>query len=107
MRLIVLLVLLLPFSICRGQKEPKKFTSAYLGAGSQELIQEINAINTPDVALAPLRYLASDELMGRGTLRPEINIAARYISEQLRSLGVKEVAGTKDFFQNFEVKIRF
>lgn len=56
------------------------------------------------VALAPLHFLASDELMGRGTTRPEIHIAARYISEQFRSFALKELEGTKDYFQTFELK---
>jgi len=71
----------------------------------QSVMKEIDKINPPDIALSPLRYLASDELMGRGTMRPEINIAARYISEQLRSMGVREVKGTTDYFQNFDIKV--
>ncbi|MCW3108312.1 MAG: putative aminopeptidase [Segetibacter sp.] len=67
------------------------------------VVKEINSINTREVALAPLRYLASDELKGRATMRPEINIAAKYISDQFRKLGVKEVAGTKDYFQPFNI----
>jgi hypothetical protein len=67
------------------------------------IVKEINSINTPAAGLAPLRFLASDELMGRGTMRPEINIAARYISEYFRSLGLKEVPGTTDYFQPFSI----
>jgi len=67
------------------------------------LKQEIDKINTPAVGLAPLRFLASDELKGRATMRPEINIAARYISEAYRSLGLKELPGCSDYFQNFEL----
>jgi len=73
--------------------------------GQTALVTEIKRINTPAVALAPLRFLASDELMGRGTLRPEINIAARYISEQFRALGLKEVPGISDYFQPFDIKM--
>ena len=60
----------------------------------------------PAPALAPLLFLASDELMGRGTTRPEINIAARYISETFRSFGLKEVPGTNDYFQTFDIKFK-
>ena len=63
---------------------------------------EINNIITPEVGLLPLRFLASDELMGRSTLRPEINIAAKYIAETFRSFGVKEAPNTTDYFQPFE-----
>ena len=68
-------------------------------------IRDINHIDTAPVALAPLRFLASDELMGRGITRPEINIAARYISEQFKSLGLKECSGTTDYFQTFNIKM--
>lgn len=65
---------------------------------------EVTKLSNPRIALAPLRFLASDELMGRSTFRPEINIAARYISELFRSYGLKEVNGTIDYFQPFKVK---
>jgi hypothetical protein len=67
-------------------------------------VKEINRINPPSVALSPLRFLASDELMGRSALRPEINIAALYISEQFRSMGIREVPGAPDYFQLFDIK---
>ena len=70
------------------------------------VVQEINQINTAKVALAPLRFLASDELMGRSTTRPEINIAARYISEEFKSLGLKECPGITDYFQIFSIKMK-
>ncbi len=69
------------------------------------LVKQINRLNSPDQALAPLRFLASDELMGRATTRPEIHIAARYISEQFRSFGLREMPGIQDYFQSFELKI--
>jgi hypothetical protein len=72
---------------------------------AQTDLKEINKINSPQVALAPLKFLASDELMGRGTTRPEINIAARYISEEFKSMGIREVPGTNDYFQTFSIKL--
>src|SRR4051794_5576560 len=69
------------------------------------VFQQINHVNSPNVALAPLRFLASDELMGRATARPEINIAARYISEEFMSLGLRECQRTTNCFQNFGIKI--
>ena len=65
---------------------------------------QIDQVNPPALALAPLRFLASDALMGRATTRPEINVAAQYIQEQFRRLGVEEVAGTTDYFQNFAIQ---
>lgn len=79
--------------------------AAFCASAQSAVIKQINQANPPAQALAPLRFLASDELMGRSTIRPEINIAARYISEQFRSFGVKEVPGTQDYFQTFDLKM--
>jgi len=73
--------------------------------GQTDPVKDIDQLNSPNQALAPLRFLASDELMGRSTTRPEIYIAARYISEQFRSFGLKEVAGTEDYMQGFEIRM--
>src|SRR3954462_7199099 len=78
----------------------------FVSAQNSNAVKEINQLITPASALAPLRFLASDELMGRGSMRPEINIAARYISEAFRSMGLKEVPGTKDYFQTFDLRMK-
>lgn len=69
-------------------------------------VSKIAAVNSPAVALAPLRYLASDELKGRGFDRPEIKVAAGYISNQFKHIGVKTVAGAKGYFQPFTLTMR-
>ncbi len=66
-------------------------------------VNEINRIITPSVSLSSFRFLASDELMGRATDRPEIHIAAKYISEAFRSMRLKESPGTTDYFQRFNI----
>jgi hypothetical protein len=68
-------------------------------------VREIDQFNAPNQALEPLRFLASDELMGRATTRSEIHTAARYISEKFRSFGLRELAGTENYLQNFKLKI--
>ena len=50
---------------------------------------------------AHLRFLASDELMGRAPGTPGIDAAARYIAEQFRRFGVVPVPGQTDYFQRF------
>ena len=79
--------------------------SAFASFSQSSIIQQIKTTNSTSVALAPLRFLASDELMGRATTRPEINIAARYISTQFKSMGLKEMRGTTDYFQTFDIKM--
>ncbi|WP_199539400.1 M20/M25/M40 family metallo-hydrolase [Dyadobacter luteus] len=60
----------------------------------------------PSETEAHMRFLASDELMGRRTGEQGNYVAARYIAEQFRKLGVKPVASenaaspTKSYFQN-------
>lgn len=60
-------------------------------------------LRKPDTE-AHMRFLAGDELMGRRTGEQGNNVAARYIAEQFRKLGMKPVtadstAGTKAYFQ--------
>ena len=46
-----------------------------------------------------LRFLASDEMLGRRTGEITNNVAARYIAEQFRLAGAKPVKGQKDYLQ--------
>lgn len=48
---------------------------------------------------AHLRFLASDELRGRDTGSPELDIAATYIASEFRRWGVKPVPGAQGYFQ--------
>ncbi|MGB3544808.1 M28 family peptidase, partial [Rubrivirga sp.] len=49
---------------------------------------------------ATVRFLASDEMLGRRAGTPEAEIAARYIAEQFRAAGVQPVPGAEDgYFQ--------
>ena len=47
-----------------------------------------------------IRFLASDELLGRMTGTNEINIAARYIAEQFRMAAVLPVPGLNEYYQD-------
>lgn len=49
-----------------------------------------------------LSFLASDELKGRGTGTPEINIAAEYIAKYFAKIGLKP-RGSSGYFQTFMV----
>ena len=65
-----------------------------------------NAIELPEEQLqkseveAHLRFIASEELKGRRTSDMGSEIAARYISEQFRSFGVKTIEGADEYFQH-------
>lgn len=59
------------------------------------------AINA-DHYLNHVRYLASEEMRGRGTGTPELEKAAHYIAKQFKDLGVKPADG-KNYLQEFSV----
>ena len=50
-------------------------------------------------AEAHIRFLASDEMLGRRTGEITNNVAARYIAEQFRLAGIKPAGGKSDFLQ--------
>src|SRR5215467_14955692 len=50
-----------------------------------------------------VKYLASDELKGRGDGSPELNKAADYIASQFRILGLRPLGGDNTYFQKFEL----
>lgn len=82
------------------------FVVTFLMGQTSKYVSDINHSLPSSVALEPLRFLAADELMGRGVTRPEINIAARYISEEFRAMGLKQAPSTTDYFQTFELKMK-
>jgi Peptidase family M28 len=51
-----------------------------------------------------LRFLAADELMGRRTGEQGNMVAARYIAEQFRAMGLKPAAGQSSFYQKVPFK---
>lgn len=67
------------------------FESAQLNFPEDELtVSEVEA---------HLRFLASDELMGRKPGTYGADIAARYIAEQFRAAGLQKLSGALDYFQ--------
>ncbi len=58
---------------------------------------------TADQYIAHVRYLASDELGGRGPGSPGIDLAADYISEKFKAAGLKPMGDDGTWFQHFEV----
>ncbi|MEO2267001.1 M28 family peptidase [Pseudoalteromonas sp. YIC-656] len=50
-----------------------------------------------------ISYLASDDLKGRKSFSPEIDIAADYIAERFTRIGLEPMAGANSFKQQFEL----
>jgi len=65
-------------------------------------VEEITKIITKNDAEAHLTFLAADEMRGRNTGSPEIDIAANYIASYFRQLGIKAAPGTNQYFQKVE-----
>ena len=53
--------------------------------------------------LKHLRFLASDELRGRGNSMPELRIAANYIARHFAEYGLEPAGDDGTFFQEFEI----
>src|SRR5881275_1566073 len=53
--------------------------------------------------LEQVKYLASDELKGRGNGSPELDKAADYIASQFRLWGLRPMGDNNTYFQNFEI----
>jgi hypothetical protein len=52
-----------------------------------------------------LRYLASDELKGRGNGTPELEQAANYVAELFREYGLQPAGDEETYFQEFDVSM--
>lgn len=69
------------------------------GYAQRKIIQQVEQSVTASESEAHLSFLASDEMRGRDTGSPEIDIAANYIKTQLKIFGAKPVRGDTSYFQ--------
>lgn len=81
----------------------------FLSGGSlfaqKNVISKLDQLVTKAGAEAHLSFLAADEMRGRNTGSPEIDIAANYLATQLKLMGVKTVQGAANgYFQPVELK---
>lgn len=83
-RKFTLLLILLTTGITFAQKNP---------------VAEISRLVTKPEIEAHLSFLAADEMRGRDTGSPEIEIAANYIAAQFRMLGLKNAPGLSNYSQ--------
>lgn len=75
--------------------------SATLLAGGGE--KSALSAYVPESYIAHVRYLASDELGGRGPGQPGIELAAEYIAEKFKEYGLKPGGVEGTYFQPFDV----
>src|SRR5262249_51538372 len=57
----------------------------------------------PQTYLSHIKFLASDELEGRGDGMPGLEKAAEYIEGRFRESGLEPAGDTGTFFQRFEL----
>ena len=62
-------------------------------------VQEVTKHVTRQEVEAHLTFLASDDMRGRDTGSPELNIAANYIASYFKTLGVLTAPGQTNYFQ--------
>jgi len=63
--------------------------------------QHIDKIITKDYVDGLIKTLSSDEMQGRATFSPGIDKAATFISAEFKKIGLKPLAGAKDYRQTF------
>jgi len=63
----------------------------------------IESINTNDLK-RHMQFLASDELEGRDTGEPGLQVAARYLAVQAESLGLQPLDQDKDYMQSYFIQ---
>lgn len=87
--LLIALMPAAPMAMAQSKPKPVQATAASLP----------EKVITKAETEAHLRFLAADELQGRRTGDPGSLVAARYIAEQFRQLGLKPAPGQTDYFQ--------
>jgi hypothetical protein len=70
-------------------------------AGSAAAVERAAAVITAAAVEQHIAFLASDELRGRDTPSPGLEEAARYLSAQLRSLGLRPAGDDGTFIQRY------
>ena len=55
--------------------------------------------------LEPIKYLASDQLQGRGDGTPELDQAAHYLADRFRKFGLKPAGDGGTFLQHFTLVV--
>jgi hypothetical protein len=57
----------------------------------------------PDAILEHIKFLSSDEMKGRGDGSPELEVAADYVAQQFKAVGLQPGGTTDGWFQPFQL----
>ncbi len=97
-----LLIVVLPLLLFACTATKKVSDSTTLKKDEDQRLTE-STVDINDIK-AHIHYLAADEMKGRDTPSPELNIAARYLSTSLMRYGVKPLPGYEDYLQKVPMK---
>ena len=97
-KIVYILSIIFLISACKSTQELIKIPDSKSDKALTEKTVNVNTIK------GHIYYLASDEMAGRNTPSPELNIAARYLATSLMRYGVKPVSGLDDYFQPVPMK---
>jgi Zn-dependent M28 family amino/carboxypeptidase len=91
-------------NIADNQEQPSWARAIRFKGAGQDLYKQglYKTSDNKEALLAPLLYLASDNLRGRHIGLPEIDTAALYIADQFKLAGAKPVPGANGYFQAFK-----
>ena len=78
--------------------------SALLVANAQTEVEKVNSTVSKNDIESQIYFLASDELRGRETGSPEIDIAAAYIANTLHRYKVKPIGENNSFYQYVQLE---
>ena len=73
----------------------------------KKLVAEIEKMVTRPAVEGPLTFLAADEMRGRDTGSPELDIAANYVASYFQQLGLQVLPGADRYFQKVELVKNF
>ncbi len=71
---------------------------------SRKALATLKPVFSENRMMTDIKYLASEELKGRGLGTPELDVAAKYISEKFKKAGLKSINGT--YYQKFTHKFK-
>jgi len=77
---------------------------AVSASAQKKVIQSVEQSVTAQESEAHLSFLAANEMRGRDTGSPEIEIAANYVKGQFKIFGLKPVKGDSTYFQDVHLE---
>lgn len=86
--------------------QPRSISLANLAAVDEPVPSKVTGQHfSADGFLEPIKYLSSDGLQGRGNGTPFLDMAAGYIADQFRRMGLKPLGDEQTYLQHFNLPL--